>query len=557
MESFSEITPLWDLSQATTFSQLADDDFLALLQKQFPSAANPPSNLGGDFAVDPQSISRFSLPSLNPPSEDSSPSPPRSGEPSSSVRNQDDDDSFVQGDSALKRKASDEDLEEGPSQKSQHTAGNNKKGASSSKRKSTGNGPDENRLLKRKEQNRAAQRAFRERKEKHVKDLEDKVAALEARNEQTTSENENLRDLLARIQSENVALRQGSFTFQVPKTAGRSIPSPSTSATLSPPETSLSASFSRNSPKLSLQKYTNPLDLSSLTAFDPSVLDLLDEPQQTATTSGGAMEVDFGYNKDKGYLTSNFTTIASNPAFFSLASMFDPTPTPSPPTSNSISNSDTPSFNFDLSSLTAWSPSSSHDTGTLDDLFGSYMDHTQGIDLNSILGPPSSISPIVHQANLNTHVTSPDSSSSSPSSNGSDPSLFGTPIEGSSSESDIGHDEATCPKTKSECVRHVDSGGLSPFVTNSSFFRKAGDNTLVSGVSCQGSSSFPKTTKNDSNIEVLSAWRSITSNPDFKDCDINELCSEFSSKARCDGSKVVLEPSGVQHILKNLSKNRA
>jgi hypothetical protein len=30
---------------------------------------------------------------------------------------------------------------------------------------------DESRLLKRKEQNRAAQRAFRERKEKHVKDV--------------------------------------------------------------------------------------------------------------------------------------------------------------------------------------------------------------------------------------------------------------------------------------------------------------------------------------------------------------------------------------------------
>ena len=41
--------------------------------------------------------------------------------------------------------------------------------------------------IKRKEQNRAAQRAFRERKEKHVKDLEDKV-------NQQAEENSNLRD---------------------------------------------------------------------------------------------------------------------------------------------------------------------------------------------------------------------------------------------------------------------------------------------------------------------------------------------------------------------------
>ncbi|KAF9652052.1 hypothetical protein BDM02DRAFT_3089936, partial [Thelephora ganbajun] len=66
---------------------------------------------------------------------------------------------------------------------------------------------DELRLLKRKEQNRAAQRAFRERKEKHVKDLEDKVAELEMKNQRTESENENLRDLLSRLQEENVQLK--------------------------------------------------------------------------------------------------------------------------------------------------------------------------------------------------------------------------------------------------------------------------------------------------------------------------------------------------------------
>ena len=36
---------------------------------------------------------------------------------------------------------------------------------------------DESRLLKRKEQNRAAQRAFRERKEKHVRDVSTRLFA--------------------------------------------------------------------------------------------------------------------------------------------------------------------------------------------------------------------------------------------------------------------------------------------------------------------------------------------------------------------------------------------
>lgn len=42
----------------------------------------------------------------------------------------------------------------------------------------------------------------------------------------------------------------------------------------------------------------------------------------------------------------------------------------------------------------------------------------------------------------------------------------------------------------------------------------------------------------------------------LQDADINELCSEFTSKARCDGTKVVLEPQGVHSILESLSKKQ-
>ena len=36
--------------------------------------------------------------------------------------------------------------------------------------------------------------------------------------------------------------------------------------------------------------------------------------------------------------------------------------------------------------------------------------------------------------------------------------------------------------------------------------------------------------------------------------DINELCSEFTKKARCDGTKVVLEPEGVNDIIQSLQQ---
>ena len=42
-----------------------------------------------------------------------------------------------------------------------------------------------------------------------------------------------------------------------------------------------------------------------------------------------------------------------------------------------------------------------------------------------------------------------------------------------------------------------------------------------------------------------------------QDVDINELCTEFTSKARCDGTKVVLEPEGVHHIIETLAARQA
>ncbi|KAK9777336.1 hypothetical protein SCAR479_06065 [Seiridium cardinale] len=63
---------------------------------------------------------------------------------------------------------------------------------------------------RRKAQNRAAQRAFRERKERHVKELEAKVAALEAAQQQTSTENDKLKRDLQKMSTENEILRATS-----------------------------------------------------------------------------------------------------------------------------------------------------------------------------------------------------------------------------------------------------------------------------------------------------------------------------------------------------------
>ncbi|KAI0476096.1 hypothetical protein GGR56DRAFT_674599 [Xylariaceae sp. FL0804] len=75
----------------------------------------------------------------------------------------------------------------------------------------TGSQSDEDELTpaqsRRKAQNRAAQRAFRERKERHVKDLEAKLATLEAAQSQTATENQKLKRDLQKISTENEILR--------------------------------------------------------------------------------------------------------------------------------------------------------------------------------------------------------------------------------------------------------------------------------------------------------------------------------------------------------------
>ncbi|KAJ7293911.1 hypothetical protein C8J57DRAFT_1270342 [Mycena rebaudengoi] len=544
MESYSDASALWDLSQASSFSQLPDDDFLALLQKQFPT--NPPS-YSTDYgissnSVNPQTISRYSLPSLTPPSEDSSPSPPQQ----SGSKSPDDD-----HDHALKRKASDDSLDEEPNQKSQHTLNGKKSGPS--RRKSSGaTNPDETRLLKRKEQNRAAQRAFRERKEKHVKDLEDKVAALEAKNDQATSENENLRDLLSRLQSENVMLKESSFTFSVPKAASSSA-TPSLSSFQSP--TAASSSLASTSAPSPNPNTANPLDWSSLTTFDPTMLNLLDDtPQQTATD--GAMQMDFGFGQPPGFSISNpFTTIASNPMFTSFATSFEPSssssPAPSPPTNNTKSSASP--FSYDMGTLSAWS-TPNLDNGALDDLFGGFMGNPLDVnDFNVLMGNPS-ISPIAHHSSLPSSIPGRSPASSSISST-SDP-LFNTPRESSGSDSDVEGDTGDCPKTKTELRSHISKSGASPFAPETAAVaavRKTTDSIFGPAVMCEGSV-FPQTQRSEKNMEILTVWRKVTSDPKFKNADINQLCADFSAKARCDGHKVVLEPSGVRDILQGLSR---
>lgn len=360
--------------------------------------------------------------------------------------------------------------------------------------------------------------------------LEDKVADLEAKNEQAVHENENLRDLLTRLQTENVALKQSSFTFTLPKPSV-SIPTPIESPRTTQSLFSALSPQSAASPAASTSsKLTNPLDWSSLTSFDPAMLNLLDDsvPQPTATEN--AMQMDFGFGANPG-LSSNapYTTIASNPMFMSFASTFDnlsPDTSNNTPAASGSSSSAFSPFNFDMSGLSSWStPATAQDTN-LDDLFSSYLGHTGAMDMSLLSHSPASISPVAHHLPppARSAAASASSSSSSPSSLGPTGSAFPTTEH---------HSDETCPKTKKEFEQRIENAGPSPFApaTPPAALRKSSDSVLGTMIACAGSN-FPKTAKSDKNIEVLSAWRSIRADPKFKvklgQCAIDKASCSFT-----------------------------
>ncbi|KAG2160228.1 uncharacterized protein EDB93DRAFT_1114156 [Suillus bovinus] len=598
---FPTMNNFWDLSQTPSqFSQLGDDDFLALLQKQYPNTV--PDVNAADGAVNPQSIQKPPLPGHTPPSDDSSPSPPsihsvnhpRSRHQSTYSRGNDNEES------ALKRKASDDDMEEGPSSKNQHTAddpSDTKKGLAS--RRKSGS-QDDTRLLKRKEQNRAAQRAFRERKEKHVKDLEDKVAALEAKNKDALNENSNLRDLLARLQEENLALKQAQFTFSMPKPIDHSQASSSASPSVqapfsffgSPPAVPQPAP----APRTSSPKPFSDIDWSSLTTFDPALLNAMDE------IPSGPMQVDSSNSPYGQYALpapNQYKTLATNTFFMSFADTDSNSFSNGPVSNETINNTSNGLNQFPFSfpspsnswnstrnghSPAEFSQPSAHSdymqNHSLDELFGGTFMNGQGpVDFSTLMkSPPAPTgSPVTHaNGNGNGNAQSPSSSISSQSSMASPLSAHPAPSPSSASTSNgqspfswtMSRQDAESPPSASEpssninpggpiisredIAKHIVASGDSPFTSppfSQPTVRKTSDFSQGgSMISCEGSQ-FPKTKESPANIDVLKAWRTITSHPQFKDADINHLCTEFTKKARCDGTKVVLEPEGVHHIL--------
>lgn len=389
------------------------------------------------------------------------------------------------------------------------------------------------------------------------------MAALEDVNRETLSENENLRDLLSRLQEENTMLKQTAFTFSVPRSGGGGGASADVSSSAGAqsafgqagPSTAPAAPAPQSQPAPA--QPTADIDWANLTTFDPSALNMLDEPAD--------VNMDFAA---PGTARSPYKTIASNPMYMSFAEPFggwdatlagiNATPGTQP---NSQPGSNAPSHqnSFDINSFGSWTGGGG---GSFEELFG-----MQSMDMGGLVPSPSQISPVAHTG-VNARpglTTGASSSSGSSSSSSSSPGPFAftsggnrspgaqsllslsselssppsSSAAGSPSTSANGgntgaqHNSGSCPRTKADFAAHIANTISSPFApdlprpgtasnkgspregVSSAIKKTAGDGKDGGQISCQGSV-FPKTEKSERNVEVLQAWRSITSNPQFK-----------------------------------------
>jgi AP-1-like factor len=365
-----------------------------------------------------------------------------------------------------------------------------------------------------------------------VHDLEGRVAELEAAQRAKDVENENLRDLLARLQDENRVLKDAAFTFSMPPP-----PPPPPLHHHASSSSSSSASMYSAGPSATPQLVQNSpppaqadIDWASLTTFDPAALNMLD-------ADINMMDFSAPEPTDVG---SPYRTIASNPMFMSFADF-------SPPTRQNSGSSAAPAqWDMSFSSLGAWPGAPpSRQPSDLEQLLGL---PAPPMDL---VASPQSLSPVIHGARpAPAPVQSPVRTALPDLAGVAHPFQFAPGAHASPPAPENGENPTQCPRTRADFAARIARELSSPFA--------AGGAPAVppsNGMGCEGAG-FPKTERSEANIEVLAAWRRITSDPQFQHVDINELCAEFTNKAKCDGTRVVLDPAGVSQIISKFAAAR-
>ncbi|KAF2626166.1 PAP1-domain-containing protein [Macroventuria anomochaeta] len=439
---------------------------------------------------------------------------------------------------------------------------------------------------KRKAQNRAAQRAFRERKEKHLKDLETKVLELEKASDAANHENGLLRGQVQRLQME---LREYRKRLSLNSTGiNRTAPATSFSSMLNNTNSNFQFEFPRfgglpgsqlleNGPLLKLKSTSMSIARPAVQTFSPSstanesfVQSPVNgvSPATNGSRSGSTTSVHNTNNAtQKPHRSSTDSSVVSQSRVFQFNSGSS-THSNSPPTSS------TSPTNQDSSCGTT--PEPGHTSpGRKDTIADGYVCHGNSEGevlfcekLNMACGNPRNPVPRAKSMSKSDDNPSPavtQAKSPGPNFNGIDffanqnggafePNLFGeyrdtnTAILGTDGDFNSGFFNDAFLNTGYGSPFHF---GDTPAVQKPNPLEQIeriqdGEEEVVPGEDI------------GQMLNCHKIWDKLSSRNDFKDgtIDIDNLCSELRAKARCSESGVVVDHKDVEEALKRLPKDQ-
>jgi len=412
---------------------------------------------------------------------------------------------------------------------------------------------------KRKAQNRAAQRAFRERKEKHLKDLETKVGELEKASDAANHENGLLRGQVQRLQMElreyrkRLSLNSGglnrspplangfssmlnnsnsNFSFDFPRFGGL----PGTQLLDNGPLSSKTKSASVSSITPARQN-SNGANVSPATNYRSSFTNSPDPLVNSPATNGAQRNQ--SVNGFSGFNTApNNTNRGSTDSSGTPQSRVFQFNSGSSTHSDSPSSSTSPSNNQDSSCGTSPEPSHMSPGQPRDSIADGYVCHGNSEVLDTAKSSTPQLNGIDYFANQNGGQF--------------DPALFG---EYRDTQNAIVGDGDFTGGFFNDAFMNTGYGspfhfGDTPAVQKPNPLEEIeriqdGEDEVVPGDDI------------NSMLNCHKIWDKLSSRPDFKDgtIDIDNLCSELRAKARCSESGVVVDHKDVEAALKRLPKD--
>ncbi|KAG0200172.1 DNA-binding transcription factor yap1 [Mortierella sp. NVP41] len=426
---------------------------------------------------------------------------------------------------------------------------------------------------KRKAQNRAAQRAFRDRKERYVKSLEDRIKELEELNPGKTDsklaeENLNLKVLVQKLETENYFLKEQAFTFDFPiaqpglynlaKGPSTSSPDQSTPSPVSQPINNPTSAITNTPTAVPTKKTTAPAGktFASTNIAKPPTYDQLpwsppsslgdsvpNSPLENAESTPEPERPNAGVVPGVGTSAASARDIALFSSLLDGAgNTYSVVPNLGTNTNNNLSAyspSTVASHPSPASTLIATSQHSP--SPTIDDLVNNtpLFDAHGNIQFTPTASTNLGLPSLTYEQTqvLFTDFRDP-----------SDPrdffATFEDPVEAASFP----------PETIGGLFNDQLFNYTSSFANVAATPAREESQEFFGKVTEANKKGLPALEENERALPCPEVWEHIAKHPNFDDADIDDLCAEMKAKAKCSGHGPVIPVDEVNNIMNRMAQ---